>query len=251
MSQSMGRRANLVLAGLAVLMTGSGLIVLPSGAQTTGTGDVIIDTEPQKPTPTDSTTGTTRFSCEFANGQYTVMYLPESQPSQRYPWATPTGLGGGWTPDRRCSEISRRLEAYRPDGLLEMRTAVENGYNTICVTTQNVPACRIVLTVPPGQDPIATRDRVFGNLTVADSGQQTQAVNTFSETRRRGGLLGDVGQALGIKLPGGSRSSPQLGRSSSAINLRPFLDRRDGGTGEKLRSGTAAPNRRLSPDRFR
>jgi Circadian oscillating protein COP23 len=250
MSQPIWRRVKL-LAGLAVLMTGSGLIVLPAGAQTTGSGDVIIDTEPQQPTPTDSSPGTTRFGCEVANGQYTVMYLPESQPSQRYPWATPTGLGGGWSADRRCSEISRRLEAYRPDGLLEMRTAVENGYNTICVTTQNVPACRIVLTVPPGQDPIATRDRVFGNLTVADSGQQTQAVNTFSDTRRSGGFLGDVGQALGIKLPGGSRSSAKISRSSSAINLRPFLDQRDGGTGERLRSGTAAPNRRLSPDRFR
>ena len=236
-------------AALLVMLGGNGTIVpLSAVAQTTPNDDVIVETEPQKPTPADSNTSATpRFSCEFTNGQYTVMYQPESQVGQRYAWATPTGLGGGWSADRRCSEISRRLESYRPDGLLEMRTAVENGYNTICVTTQNAPTCRIVLTVPPGQDPIATRDRVFGNLTVADSGQQTQAVNTFTGRRSQGGFLNEVGQALGIKLPGGTAA-----RSSSAINLRPFLDLRDGGTGEKLRSSVSTPaNQRLNPDRFR
>ena len=229
-----------LLTGLVMLIGSSAAIALPpAGAQSTRTDDVIIDTEPQKPTASGSASSTPRFSCEVSGGQYTVMYLPESRPGQRYGWATPTGLGGGWTPDRRCGEISRRLEAYRPDGLLEMRTAVENGYNTICVTTQNVPGCRIVLTVPPGQDPIVTRDRVFSNLTVADSGQQTQAVNTFSNTRR-GGYLGEIGQALGIKLPSGSLSQGSTRRSPSAIDLRPFLDRRDGGTGEKLR---ASPRR--------
>ena len=224
-----------LLAGLVLIGSSAAIALPPAGAQSTRTDDVIIDTEPQKPTPSGSASAP-RFSCEVSGGQYTVMYLPESRPGQRYPWATPTGLGGGWTPDRRCGEISRRLEAYRPDGLLEMRTAVENGYNTICVTTQNVPACRIVLTVPPGQDPIVTRDRVFSNLTVADSGQQTQAVNTFSSTRR-GGYLGEIGQALGIKLPSGSLSQGSPRRSTIAINLRPYLDRRDGGTGEKLRAG--------------
>ncbi|NJN90156.1 MAG: hypothetical protein HC878_07090, partial [Leptolyngbyaceae cyanobacterium SL_5_14] len=104
------------------------------------------------------------------------MYYPQSQPGQAYAWATPTELGGGWTEERRCNEISRRLEFYRPDGLLEMQTGVENGYSTICVTTQQNASCRIVLTVPPGQDPLVTRDRVFENLAVADRGQQTDSV---------------------------------------------------------------------------
>ncbi|NJR64787.1 MAG: hypothetical protein HC772_04795 [Leptolyngbyaceae cyanobacterium CRU_2_3] len=173
-----------------------------------------------------------RFSCELDNGEYTVMYSPQSQPNQTYPWAQPGEMGGGWTPERRCSEISRRLEFYRPDGLLELRTAVENGYNTVCVTTEFVPSCRIVLTVPPGQDPTSTRDRVFSNLTVADSGQQTGAVNTFTG-RNSGGLLNQIGQAIGVDLsaPSGRR---QRG-TSDGINLRPFLDRADGGTAERLR----------------
>jgi hypothetical protein len=135
--------------------------------------------------------------------------------------------------------------------LLEMQTAVENGYNTVCVTTQKVSSCRIVLTVPRGQDPVATRDRVFQNLTIADSGKQTDAVNTFVGSGVASGqdpLLGQIGQVLNIGLPnlGG------LSRASSGIDLRPFLDRADGGTAQYLRSGVSnRPAPRLNPNRFR
>lgn len=211
-------------------------------------GDIVIDTDPRtSPTPPVGgvTTGT-RFVCQLNNGQYTVMYQPESQPGQLYAWAVPSAMGGGWDSARRCSEISRRLESYRPDGLLEMQTGIENGYNTICVTTQRIQGCRIVLTVPPGQDPLLTRDRVFQNLSVADSGQQTQGVNTFV-SGGNGGILGEAARLLNLNLP-------QVGRQSAAggLNLRPFLDRADGGTGQYLRNGRSiAPGRRLDPNRFR
>jgi Circadian oscillating protein COP23 len=172
----------------------------------------------------------TRFTCEYVNGEYTVMYNPQSQPGQSYAWAKPGQMGGGWSPDRRCAEISRRLESYRPNGLEELKTSTENGYNIVCVTTQADPSCRIVLTVPQGQDPTSTRDRVFSNLTVADSGEQTAAVNTYTGG---GGIINQIGQAIGVDL------SSVTGRHRSAsgsdgINLRPFLDRADGGTGEHL-----------------
>ncbi|GAB4379282.1 MAG: hypothetical protein Kow00121_33140 [Elainellaceae cyanobacterium] len=190
-------------------------------------------------TPNESTISTppsdARFSCELENGQYTVMYHPQSQPEQSYAWATPRELGGGWTEDRRCYEISRRLESYRPDGLLEMRTSVQNGYDIVCVTTEANSTCRIVLTVPPGQDPIVTRDRVFGNLITADSGQQTQGVNTFAG--EGGDILNQIGDAVGVDLSslmGGSRRSSRRTSSPDAIDLRPFLDPADGGTGSRL-----------------
>jgi hypothetical protein len=173
-----------------------------------------------------------RFSCQTQNGEYTVVYNPQSQPGETYPWAKPTTMGGGWTPDRRCAEISRRLEEYRPAGLLEMQTAVENGYNTICVTTSQVPTCRIVLTVPEGEDPLVIRDRVFGNLTVADNGQQTTAVTTFSGDDNS--IINQIGVAVGVDLSSLSRSN-RPSRSGDRIDLRPFLDPADGGTGARLR----------------
>jgi hypothetical protein len=182
-------------------------------------------------TPVPQPVANARFRCEVLDGEYTVVYSPRSQPDQTYPWAKPTAMGGGWTPELRCAEISRRLEEYRPAGLLEMQNAVENGYNTICVTTSQVPNCRIVLTVPEGEDPLVIRDRVFGNLTVADSGRQTTAVTTFAGDDEN--LINQIGVAVGIDLSSLSRSSRR--RSSDSIDLRPFLDEADGGTGARLR----------------
>ncbi len=212
--------------------------------------DVVVDTQPQEanPAPEIQASKEARFTCQRLNGQYTVMYHPESQTGQSYPWATPSVLGGGWTPEKRCNEISRRLELYRPDGLLEMRNTVENNYNIVCVTTQKDPSCRIVLTVPPGQNAEETRNRVFQNLTIADSGEQTSAVNTFAEGDRSSQLLNQVVNQ-GLSALGIGKNSV---RRSGSINLRPFLDRADGGTGAMLRRGIQSrPNPRLNPDRFR
>jgi len=192
--------------------------------------DGVVDNDPSPSTsvPTDR-----RFTCEYNNGQYTVMYNPQSQPNESYPWAVPQQMGGNWSPERRCSEISQRLETYRPDGLLELQTSVMNNENIVCVTSQDDPNCRIVFTVPRGQDPIATRDRVFDNLADANQGIQTQGVNTFTSNSNWRDLLRGNG-----------------GQSDESINLRPFLDPEDGGTGEELRSTSNSPSR-LNPDLFR
>ncbi len=135
---------------------------------------------------------------------------------------------------------------YRPDGLLELTTGVENNYNTVCVKTEQVSDCRIVFTVPPGQDPLVTRDRVFENLTVADSGQQTDGVYTY-----RGRQTNEIDKLLnmGREALGGRRNS---GAKSKNINLRPFLDQNDGGTGTQLRGGVSKrDNSQLKPGSFR
>ncbi len=213
--------------------------------------------------PTDNKNA--RFSCQMREGQYIVVYQPKSQPQKYFPWAAPSTMGDGWSPERRCNEISRRLELYRPDGLLEMRTSTENGYNIICATTDKNSLCRIVLTVPNGQDPIATRDRVFGNLTTADSGQQTTAVNTYQgRDRTLNDITGNLG--LGIDLSNinsilGSvlstnRPAPTSNVRSGNLYLKPFLDPSDGGTGASLNtslnnSGVNDTGRRFNPDNFR
>ncbi len=187
------------------------------------------------PPSTTAQNADTRFRCELVNGEYTVMYSPESQPNQSYPWAIPSELGGGWTPQRRCDAITQRFEEYRGEGLLELATGTENGYDTICVTTQLDPSdCKLILTVPPGQDPQLTRDLIFDNLLVADDGQQTQGVYTFGDGGSDDDILGQVEDIVG----GGKKKT---GRTSSGnINLRPFLDPADGGTGQQLTNGNSA-----------
>lgn len=212
-------------------------------AQTETEPDAPTTEETENPLPEDSPESTdieeaSRFTCQLQNGEYTVMYAPKSQPGSMYAWATPEDMGSAWPAERRCNEISRRLEEYRPDGLLELQTGQENGYNTVCVTTETVPGCRIVFTVPMGQDPVMTRDRVFDNLLLADQGETTQGVNTFVEGDNS--ILDDLNDALGI--PSGNRTS-----RNGNINLQPFLDSADGGTGAQLNPSSG---RQLNPDNF-
>lgn len=202
--------------------------------------DVIIDDPNNSGTSGSNTpprtSADTRFTCDYVNGEYTVMYNPENQNSNAYPWAIPSALGGGWTPERRCNEITNRLESYRADGLLEMSTGVENGYDTVCVTTSVDPTdCRIVFTVPPGQDPQVTRDLVFENLLVADDGQATQGVYTYGDDGNSGNIVNDIGNVLGV---GGTKP----GNSPDKIDLRPFLSPTDGGTGARLKDNSVRPN---------
>lgn len=210
------------------------------------------DATEEAPTRVEDGVEEPRFSCALVDGEYTVMYHPQSQPGQSYAWATPTELGSGWTPERRCNEIARRLELYRPDGLVELGTSVENEYDIICVTTQDDPSCRIVLTVPPGQDPQQTRDLVFDNIVTADSGRSTAAVSAL---RANGADLDTIEDLLGIDLSDledlDDLSGLDLG-TRSRINLQPFLDATDGGTGEMLQDGISTPgNPKLNPDNFR
>ncbi|MEH2163847.1 MAG: COP23 domain-containing protein [Nostoc sp.] len=227
---------------------GGGGVVVPTVPS--GGSSVPIDTSTGIPT-SPSSDGITRFSCQTYNGQSTVMYQPQSQPGQFFPWAAPATLGGGWDAQKRCAAIASRLELYRPDGLQELQTSVENNENVVCVTTEANSSCRIVLTVPRGKDPVVIRNSIFQNLTTADNGQQTIAVNTYGDRSSGGSELYNLGRTL--LGSGNNRVSSYRG----GINLKPFLDRKDGGTANKLRNGVAIgrqsqPNSvRLNPRNFR
>lgn len=176
-----------------------------------------------------------RFTCQYNGSEFVVMYSPEDDPDEFYEWATPQEMGGGWTPEKRCNAISDRLESYRPDGLLELQTGTENGYNIVCATTSADSSCRIVFTVPEGQDPEDTRDLVFENLAVANSGQDTQGIRTFQGNTSAGSVLEQLGSEIGLDLPSLPRSFPSVSsRRSNSIDLRPFLSPADGGTGAAL-----------------
>ncbi len=218
---------------------------------TTVTGDENSNTRTQSGSNTQVngqtvvTSGSARFACENVNGQLTVIYRPQSRQNEAYPWAVPADMGSAWNAQRRCSEIARRLESYRPDGLQELRTGIQNQQNVVCVTTEKDQSCRIVFTVPTQQDPIITRDRVFRNLTLADSGQQTDGVNTFAGTNSGGNFLGGL-------LGNGGNSNYKPRNSRGSLDLRPFLSIQDGGTGNRIGNPVPVPAQyRLNPDNFR
>jgi hypothetical protein len=229
-----------------------GLTALPVGAQ-------YGPPTPQTSVPSGG--DRSRFICEFVSNQATVTYHPVDRPNDKYPWAIPSTMGSNWNSTKRCTEIARRLEQYRRDGLKELRTEVKNQYDTVCVTTERNNECRIVFTVPTGKDAIATRDSVFRNLTMADSGQQTTGVNTFADGGNNG-LTSILGNNLpGIGKVGESNSAPTRRslQAKDSIDLRPFLSTQDGGTATQLRPRTdrsLEPSndggaKKLNPNRFR
>jgi hypothetical protein len=238
----------LCFQGNSRVLAGSEDIMVPTTS--TGTSTTI----PPSPSPATATVDSkARFSCQFYDGKSTVMYQPQSQPGKYFAWAAPTALGGGWDPEKRCQAIASRLESYRPDGLQELRTAIENNQNIVCVTTQSNSSCRIVLTVPPGKDPVDVRNGVFHNLTTADTGDSTIAVDTY--TNNSGVKISDL-YKLGSSILGG-KTNP-VDRLSSGIDLKPFLDPQDGGTGKQLHNGVAIHHQtkdkgslRLNPQQFR
>ena len=230
---------------------------IPSGSSGSSTPiNTPFPTGTSTSTPTSTTAdGAARFTCQSYNGQYTIMYQPQSQTGQYFPWATPAALGGGWNSQLRCDTIASRLESYRPDGLQELQTGVQNRQNIVCVTTEANPTCRIVLTVPPNKDAYTVRNTIFQNLVSADNGEQTIAVNTYGD---RGGS-NDI-YSLGRTLLGGGNN--RVRSSRDGINLKPYLDARDGGTASNLRNGVAIrrqsqpqsrtqSNFRLDSNRFR
>jgi hypothetical protein len=119
---------------------------------------------------------------------------------------------------------------------------------------------------------MVTRDRVFENLTIADDGQQTQGVNTLTDKDRPDLSLGELGKLEQTGQTGQTGQINQIGRilgrgieeiargsqsNDDPINLRPFLDPADGGTGTKLQgsplrnSHSSSRSQQLKPDNFR
>lgn len=226
------------------------------GAILTAGGAVAQYGPPTPQTSVPSGGNQTRFVCELVSNQSTVTYRPVDRPGDRYAWAVPGTMGSNWNATKRCAEIARRLEEYRRDGLKELRTDVKNQYNTVCVTTEKNDECRLVFTIPQGQDAIATRDSVFRNLTMADSGQATTGVNTFAEGNNNlGNMLGNV--LPGINTGGIGTPNPAPGiKNKDSIDLRPFLSIKDGGTATRLRAPVTTPApaskdlKQLDPRRF-
>ncbi|MBC6424605.1 MAG: hypothetical protein GDA43_24800 [Hormoscilla sp. SP5CHS1] len=60
----------------------------------------------------------------------------------------------GWTPERRCQEVSGRFQRYHTQGILEyIRTGTVNRHPVLCVTNSQGGVCtrdRVLITLKPG-----------------------------------------------------------------------------------------------------
>ncbi len=110
--------------------------------------------------PTVFVKKTDRFSCELRQDTnkgkevWTVMY---DNGKKKQPWlGMVIPMGGGWSPERRCQEIERRLESFRQDGLVSL--GYRDDPNTpqqqiLCVNTElSGDSCPLLMTLDVGTD---------------------------------------------------------------------------------------------------
>lgn len=73
-------------------------------------------------------------------------------------WTSSTFDGAGWTPERRCQEVSARFDTYHREGRLKyITTGRMNGLPVICTSSSNGGSCDgLLYTLKPGQNATAT-----------------------------------------------------------------------------------------------
>lgn len=99
----------------------------------------------------------TTFVREFTNGG-----IPNNKPIIR--WVSDFGKEGGYNQQKRCEEVSNRLQDYSNRGLLNyITTGKENGLDTICVAKDKKRggSCLILWTLKPGTNPNQVLDQLL------------------------------------------------------------------------------------------
>lgn len=100
-----------------------------------------------------------RFYCGTANGTpATLAQTGNGRTVSVIRWVSSRFREAGWTPERRCQEVSSRFEEFRRQGRLAyLTTGRMNGLPVICTARANAGPCDgLLYTLKPGQDATAT-----------------------------------------------------------------------------------------------
>ncbi|MEN9218062.1 MAG: COP23 domain-containing protein [Gloeomargarita sp. DG_2_bins_126] len=94
-------------------------------------------------------------------------------------WTSDSFSESGFSPERRCQEVSRRFQTYYDDGSLSfITTGRMNGQNVICVArSHGGPCAGLLFTLKPGSNPTQVINQLF-NI-------RTRASGPLNETTAR------------------------------------------------------------------
>lgn len=104
------------------------------------------------------------ISCMKADGvPATVVTTKAGQQIPIIYWKSSTFSSSGWTPTRRCKEVSARFQEYHESGMLNfITTGRMNGLPVICVAKTDDGGCAgLLYTLKPGQNATATLQKVL------------------------------------------------------------------------------------------
>lgn len=100
-----------------------------------------------------------RFYCGVSSGVPSTMAQTGSgRAVSVIRWTSATFNEAGWSPQRRCQEVSQRFEEFRQQGRLAyLTTGRMNQQPVICTAREHGGACDgLLYTLKPGQDPTST-----------------------------------------------------------------------------------------------
>ena len=103
------------------------------------------------------------FVCSSASGVPATSAVTPNGEVPVIRWTSTTFSGAGWSPERRCQEVTARFNSYMQKGMLEyITTGRMNSLPVICVTRTEGGGCDgLLYTLKPGQNATATLKKLF------------------------------------------------------------------------------------------
>jgi Circadian oscillating protein COP23 len=109
------------------------------------------------------TTTRLKFFCGTSNGAPATFVQKGKNSIPIIRWASSDFAGAGWTPEKRCREVSQRFQNLHQTGQLKfLTTGSMNGQPVVCTSSKNNGPCqRLILTVRTGVDPVTTLNKLL------------------------------------------------------------------------------------------
>ena len=122
------------------------------------------------PASTEASVHARSFVCSTSAGAPSTNVVTQS--GQQVPlirWTSAVFNDAGWTPERRCQEVSGRFDTYFKQGRLDfITTGRMNGLPVICTARNHGGACDgLLFTLKPGQNATHTLQELFSIRTKA------------------------------------------------------------------------------------
>lgn len=133
------------LQSMIALLTGSALVLSVSACSSNS--------------PSEKVT----FSCETRKGVATTVAETSRGDIPVISWVSDFGSEVGYTPEKRCEEVSNRFQQYYNKSVLNfVTTGRQNNQNIICVSTEKGGACQgLLFTLKPSDNPSQVIQQMF------------------------------------------------------------------------------------------
>ena len=103
------------------------------------------------------------FSCKMVEGAWTTVVNESGKPeNQLIRWTSDLGARVGYTPERRCNEVTNRMNSYFSNSGQYITHGMLNGQKVICATDRLGKHClNLLYTVQPKDDSKAVLKDLF------------------------------------------------------------------------------------------